>query len=97
LARIPFKRIFSLSPLTLSSLIFWTWVSEKINNRFLIVLFCQIYMLPLLVALEVLPENSNPWIKYTLSILMVGYPHIYAIIGLCYYSTNPYVHTANKT
>lgn len=69
--------------LFLLQLILWTWVSEKINNRFLIVLFCQIYMLPLLVALEVLPASSNPWVKYTLSILMVGYPYIHAIIGLC--------------
>lgn len=69
--------------LFLLQLILWTWVSEKINNRFLIVLFCQIYMLPLLVALEVLPASSNPWVQYTLSILMVGYPYIHAIIGLC--------------
>lgn len=67
--------------LFLIQLIFWTWVSEKINNRFLIVLFCQFYMLPLLVALEVIPSSENPWVKYVLSILMVGYPYIHAIIG----------------
>jgi hypothetical protein len=82
--------------LFLLQLIFWAWVSEKINNRFLIVLFCQIYMLPLLVALDVFQANSNPWIKYALNILMVGYPYIHSIIGLCYYSTNLYTHTTNK-
>lgn len=62
-------------------LIFWTWLSEKVNNRFLIVLFSQLYMLPLLVALEVLP-NASPWVKYALSILLVGYPYVHAIIGM---------------
>lgn len=68
--------------LFLLQLIFWTWVSEKINNRFLIVLFCQIYMLPILIALEVIPASTNAWGKYVLSILMVGYPYVHAIIGM---------------
>jgi hypothetical protein len=80
--------------LFLLQLIFWTWVSEKINNRFLIVLFCQIYMLPLLVALEVIPTNDNPWIMYTLSILMVGYPYIHAIIG---WYIQDHVHDCSNT
>ena len=29
----------------LVQLIFWTYVSEKINNRFLIVMMCQVWML----------------------------------------------------
>ncbi|KAI9744912.1 MAG: hypothetical protein M1818_001838 [Claussenomyces sp. TS43310] len=66
--------------LFLIQLIFWTWLSEKINNRFLIVLFCQIYMLPILVALEILPAG-NAWGRYVLSILLVGFPYIHAIIG----------------
>ncbi|KAL8637784.1 MAG: hypothetical protein Q9226_009078 [Calogaya cf. arnoldii] len=43
--------------LFIAQLIFWTWLSEKINNRYLIILFCQIYMLPILVALETLPAG----------------------------------------
>lgn len=67
--------------LFLLQLIFWTWISEKINNRFLIVLFCQFYMLPILIALECIPANTSAWDKYVLSILMVGYPYVHAIIG----------------
>lgn len=67
--------------LFLVQLIFWTWLSEKINNRFLIILMCQFYMLPLLVSLELLPATASPWAKYTLSIMMVGYPYVHAIIG----------------
>lgn len=47
--------------LFLLQLIFWTWVSERINNRFLIVLMCQFWMLPLVIALEVLPVGASPW------------------------------------
>ena len=62
-------------------LILWTWISERINNRFLMVFLCQVYMLPLIIALELIPAGENPWVKYTLSILMVGYPYVHAIIG----------------
>ena len=69
--------------LFLLQLIFWTWTSEKINNRFLIVLVCQIYMLPLLVALEVLPGSAGggAWVRYVLNTLLIGYPYIHAILG----------------
>ena len=56
--------------LFLLQLIFWTWVSEKITNRFLIVLMCQFYMLPLVIALEVLPASASPWAWYALSALV---------------------------
>ena len=65
-------------------LIFLTWLSEKINNRFLIIFFCQIYMLPLLVALEVLPGGvAYNWSRYALNAMLVGYPYIHAILGRC--------------
>ncbi|KAH8883440.1 MFS general substrate transporter [Thozetella sp. PMI_491] len=67
--------------LFLIQLIFWTRVSETINNRFLIVLMCQIYMLPLVIALEVMPPTASPWAWYAVSALLVGYPYVHAIIG----------------
>ncbi|KAH8906744.1 MFS general substrate transporter [Coniochaeta sp. PMI_546] len=66
--------------LFLLQLILWTWVSEKINNRFLIVLMCQFYMLPLVIALEVLPNTASPWAWYAPSALLVGFPYIHAIL-----------------
>ncbi|OBT72913.1 hypothetical protein VF21_07763 [Pseudogymnoascus sp. 05NY08] len=68
------------SILTLLQLLFWTWYSEKINSRFFVILISQIWALPLLIALELIPGNSSPWVKYSLSILMVGFPYTYAII-----------------
>jgi hypothetical protein len=68
--------------LFLIQLIFWTWLSEKINNRFLIVLMCQFYMLPLVITLEVLPNTASPWAWYAPSALLVGFPYIHAILGM---------------
>ena len=63
-------------------LVFWTWVSERINNRFLIILICQIYMFPLLVALETLPGgHAFVWQRYVLNMMLVGFPYVHAIIG----------------
>jgi hypothetical protein len=71
------------SVLFLIQLLFWTWLSERINSRLLISFLSQIWTLPLLIALEVLPPkfpHSN-WIKYSISSLLVAYPYIHAILG----------------
>jgi len=62
------------------NLLFWTWVSEKINQRFLIGFIAQIWNLPLLIALEVLPANASPWSRWAVSVLLVGSPYAHAII-----------------
>lgn len=66
--------------LFLFQMILFVWLSEKINNRLFMVLCCQIYMLPLVIALAVLPEGASPWAKYVLSIMFVGYPYIHPIL-----------------
>lgn len=64
-------------------LITWTWVSEKINNRYLIIFGCQIWILPLLISLEVLPGGqAHAWGRYVLNLMMVGFPYVHAIIGM---------------
>ena len=66
-------------------LVFWTWVSEKINNRYLIILICQIYMFPLLVGLETLPAGAKyNWSRYVLNMMLVGFPYVHAILGECF-------------
>ena len=63
-------------------LLFWTWVSEKINQRILLGIISQLWALPLLIALVSLPPtfpNSN-WAKWAISTLLVGYPYIHAIL-----------------
>lgn len=68
------------STLLLIQLLFWTWLSERINNRFAIVLFCQLWMLPLLITLVVLPKDYSNWSRYAILVLLYGYPYVHAII-----------------
>lgn len=57
----------------------WTWLSEKINQRFLIGLMSQLWALPLLLAFENVTTTTAPWIKWALSTLLVGHPYVHAI------------------
>jgi hypothetical protein len=68
------------SVLLLIQLVFWTWLSERINNRLGIALLCQIWMLPLLVALAVIPNESSAWARYSILVLTFAYPYVHAII-----------------
>lgn len=63
-------------------LLFWTWLSEKINQRMIIGLISQIWVFPLLVALEVLPKtfSHSNWAKWAISTLIVGYPYAHAVL-----------------
>lgn len=67
--------------LTLVQLLFWTWYSEKINSRFLLVLMSDLWGLPLLITLAVLPSDASKWAKYIISVLIIGKPMTYAIVG----------------
>jgi MFS family permease len=63
-------------------LLFWTWISEKFNQRILIGIISQIWVLPLLIALEVLPPvfHGSNWVKWVLSTLVIGYPYAHAVL-----------------
>jgi len=61
-------------------LLFWTWISERWNQRFLVGLSSQIWALPLLLFLEYMPADTGNWIKYTVAALLVGHPYVHAIL-----------------
>ncbi|KAM5363313.1 hypothetical protein ACJA88_013624 [Fusarium oxysporum] len=63
-------------------LLFWTWVSERINQRVLLGIIGQLWSLPLLVSLVTLPPifPGWKWTKWTLSTLLVGAPYPHAIL-----------------
>ncbi|KAJ5706613.1 hypothetical protein N7488_006414 [Penicillium malachiteum] len=63
----------------LVQLVFWTWVSEKINNRMAIVLFYSVWCLPLLLALETLPSTASPWSWYVITVLVIGHPYVHSM------------------
>ncbi|TVY42563.1 putative transporter [Lachnellula subtilissima] len=70
------------SVLFIIQLLFWTWLSEKVNQRFLVGLVSQIWVIPLLIALEVLPAKfpHAQWVRYAITSLIVGYPYVHAIL-----------------
>lgn len=70
--------------LFLIQLLWWTWVSERVNNRFMIVLVNMIWCFPLILALELMPSGASPWAWYACSALLVASPYIHAIIGEYY-------------
>ncbi|EMC96132.1 hypothetical protein BAUCODRAFT_70023 [Baudoinia panamericana UAMH 10762] len=61
-------------------LLFWTWLSEKINQRLLLGVLGQLWVLPLLITLELIPSNTTPWGIWACATLLVGYPYIHAIL-----------------
>ena len=61
-------------------LLWWTWVSEKTDQRFLTGLVSQIWALPLLIALETISGRTGAWVKWALSTLLVGAPYVHAIL-----------------
>ncbi|KAF1948403.1 MFS general substrate transporter [Byssothecium circinans] len=61
-------------------LLLWTWLSERLNQRFLLGLCSQIYVLPLVIALRVLPASASPWTRWALASLLVGHPYVHAIL-----------------
>ncbi|KAF2114546.1 phthalate transporter [Lophiotrema nucula] len=66
--------------LFICQLLFWTWLSEKINERFLTALVSQLWALPLLIALAVIPAATSHWAKWAISCLLVGHPYMHAIL-----------------
>lgn len=72
------------SVLFILQLLFWTWFSEKFNQRFFIGLVSQIWSLPLLIALETLPLKfvGANWARFAISSLIVGFPYAHAMLGM---------------
>ncbi|KAF3317921.1 hypothetical protein TWF173_009742 [Orbilia oligospora] len=61
-------------------LLFWTWFSEKFNMRIIVPLIAQIWALPVVIALAVLPGTASAWVKFALATLLVGHPYPHAVL-----------------
>ena len=55
-------------------MILLTWISEKTGQRALLGLFNQLWLLPCLVALSVIPFTVNRWASYSLILILLSYP-----------------------
>lgn len=62
------------------NLLWLSWLSEKLNDRFLVGTISQWFVLPCLLALEVLPESRNHWATWILSCLVYAEPYIHPVI-----------------
>ncbi len=63
--------------LFLIQLIFWTWLSEKVNDRMIQRFWSASFgCFRWYLALELVPTTANPWIWYALSALLIGYPYV---------------------
>ncbi|GAB7360722.1 hypothetical protein MBLNU230_g0599t1 [Neophaeotheca triangularis] len=57
-----------------------TWLSEKLNERFLLATVSQIWVLPLVIALLVLPDSRDQWATWSVSMLLYAQPYVHAIL-----------------
>ncbi|KAJ5692210.1 transporter [Penicillium macrosclerotiorum] len=64
----------------IANLLFWTWVSERFNQRLLLGVVSEAWALILLIALEVLPDGASTWTRWSLLTLLIGMPYVHAII-----------------
>ncbi|KAJ0426117.1 major facilitator superfamily domain-containing protein [Aspergillus carlsbadensis] len=62
------------------NLLFWTWISEKIDQRFLLGIVAEVWCLVPLIALAVLPDGTSPWVLWILNVILIGAPYVHAIV-----------------
>ncbi|RAK91882.1 MFS general substrate transporter [Aspergillus costaricaensis CBS 115574] len=62
------------------NLLFWTWISERFNQRLLLGVVSEFWCLVLLIALEVLPDGASGWARWIINALLIGAPYVHAII-----------------
>jgi hypothetical protein len=62
------------------NLLVWTWISEQFFQRLLLGVGSMFWCLILLIALETLPNNASPWVRWVISILLIGAPYVHAIV-----------------
>ncbi|KAG9127899.1 hypothetical protein FRC07_007745 [Ceratobasidium sp. 392] len=74
LLTIPSSVLFIINNLLLVTL------SRVVNERSFVCSIGSIWMLPLLVALAVLPDDTNAWIRYTIVTLLIAYPYAHPIL-----------------
>ncbi|KAJ6157369.1 hypothetical protein N7470_004961 [Penicillium chermesinum] len=57
-----------------------TWISERFNVRLLLGVVSMAWAMILLIALETLPDNASPWVRWVLNTLLIGSPYVHAIL-----------------
>ena len=61
-------------------MIFFPWLTEKLNERFLLATISQFWVLPCLIALELLPKDRSQWATWILVVLVFAEPYFHPVI-----------------
>ncbi|KAF2026888.1 MFS general substrate transporter [Setomelanomma holmii] len=61
-------------------LIILTWLSEKYKERSIMSSLSNVWILPWLVALVVIPASASAWVRYALLTGLLSYPYCHAIL-----------------
>lgn len=62
------------------NLLWCTWLTEKLNDRFLLATISQWWCLPILIALVCLPANHSSWAGWACAILLYSEPYFHAVL-----------------
>lgn len=57
------------------------YISRKLNEKSLCVGFSNLYIFPFILALVVLPNDTNQWVKYVLLTGILSQPYVHAILA----------------
>ncbi|EJT97231.1 MFS general substrate transporter [Dacryopinax primogenitus] len=68
------------SVLFIINLLLVTQLSRRVNERSFVSAIGNLWSIPLLVALAVLPDTANSWVRYVILTLLLGYPYVHAIV-----------------
>jgi MFS family permease len=65
------------------NVVLFGWISEKVDERFLVSACSNIWMLPFFIGLVAISPSANPWVRYALITGINGIPYAHAIfVGL---------------
>ncbi|KAL0935745.1 major facilitator superfamily transporter [Colletotrichum truncatum] len=59
---------------TTINMLLLTWISERINQRALLGIFVELWLLPCVIALAVIPSDISRWASYALVTVLLSYP-----------------------
>ena len=66
-----------------------TYISEKINQRALLGVFVELWLLPCVTALATIPSGINKWASYALVTVLLSYPSPHPMqVGWCSRNSN---------
>lgn len=66
-----------------------TYVSEKINQRAYLGIFAQLWFLPCVVALALVPDNVSKWGRFVAVTVLLSYPTPHPMqVGWCSRNSN---------